>query len=312
MAGSHEVVHYCLYGFNAPLHPLDYSGVRVIRIREPLVDRSGGVLTLSAISLTGEVLSVVPLFDAVLAHDAHGSLVVAAARELGVKAAYYVHMWTYSPLDFAAVFSADRVMGNSALTARQVRESTGREVKVVYPASPYPPVDSPSEGSGRTAEERVVVIPSRLQENKSPARILGILEEARRRVKFRVVVFGRGAELYSLPGWVVNAGTVSEEEKLRLYRSADVVLQVGFPEPFGLVALEAVSQGAPVLVSHQSGASEVLPREAVYTHEDLADKLAQYLSSRELRDELWHRERESWIMKRTWRDVWREIEEELS
>jgi glycosyltransferase involved in cell wall biosynthesis len=67
----------------------------------------------------------------------------------------------------------------------------------------------------------------------------------------------------------------------------------------------------PVLVSHQSGVSEVLPAEATYTLEDLADKLTQYLSSRELREELWHRERDSWIMKRTWRDVWREIEEEL-
>jgi Glycosyltransferase len=130
-------------------------------------------------------------------------------------------------------------------------------------------------------------------------------------VRFRVVVFGRGAEAYELPEWVENRGTVSEEEKRQLYRSADLVLQVGFPEPFGLVALEAIAHGVPVLASHQSGVAEVLPQEAVYTLDNLAEKLEQYLSSRELRAELWHKERESWIMKRTWRDVWREIEEEL-
>jgi glycosyltransferase involved in cell wall biosynthesis len=311
MSRGHEVVHYCLHGFNAPVRPLSYCGARVVRVREPLIDSGGGVLVLSAVALAGEVLNAIPLFDAIIAHDAHTSLVVACGRELGVKTVYYVHLWTYSTLDFTAVVSADKVMGNSKLTAKQIKESTGRDIRVVYPASPYPPVDKPNEGAGSVAGEYVVVIPSRWQENKSPARVLKALEEVRKRVKLKIIVFGRGAELYSLPSWVVNAGTISEDEKLRLYRQADIVLQVGFPEPFGLVALEAISQGTPVLVSNQSGVGEVLPGEAIYTLDDLAEKLVQYLSSRELREELWHRERESWIMKRTWRDVWREIEEEI-
>jgi Glycosyltransferase len=306
---GHEVVHYCMHGLSPPARPVDYHGARVVRLREPLIDGGGGVLTLTAIALGGELLHVISLFDAVVAHDAHASLVVAAARELGVGAAYYVHLWTYTPLDIAGAVSAKRALANSNLTASQIKSTVAVDVKVVYPASPYPPVDEP--GPGSRGDERVVVIPSRWQENKSPRHVLRALEEARRRVKMRVVVFGRGAELYQLPGWVENLGTVSEEEKLRLYRSADLVLQVGFPEPFGLVALEAISQGAPVLVSSQSGVAEVLPREAAYTPGDLADKLVELLSSRERRDELWWRERESWIMRRSWGDVWREIEVEL-
>jgi glycosyltransferase involved in cell wall biosynthesis len=161
------------------------------------------------------------------------------------------------------------------------------------------------------SENPVVLIPSRWQFNKDPAHVVKALEEARRRVRFEVVVFGRGAELYKLPGWIRNAGTVNEQEKLKLYRSASLVLQVGFPEPFGLVALEAISQGTPVLVSNQSGVAEVLPGEVVYSLDDLADKLVQLLSSKSAREELWYRERGSWIMKRTWSDVWREIEAEL-
>jgi glycosyltransferase involved in cell wall biosynthesis len=314
-----EVVHYYLHGSAFPLYPVDYMGVKCIRLRDPPVDVFerrgnvvvGGVLNLASIALVSYLYPAIPLFDAVVAHDAHSSLVVMAAETLGVRAVYYVHMWTHSPLDILAVVHARRVLCNSRLTASQILGAVRAEskVKVVYPVSPYDPVSEPAR------HERVrplVVIPSRFQDSKSPQLVLSALEEARRRVEFDVLVFGRGAESYQLPEWIVNRGTVSEEEKLRLYRSADLVLQVGFPEPFGLVALEAISQGAPVLVSHQSGVSEVLPAEAVYTLEDLADKLAQYLSSRELREELWHKERNSWIMKRTWRDVWREIEEEIA
>jgi len=306
---GHEVVHYCMHGHSLPTRPYNYHGAQVIRLREPLIDGEGGVLTLTSIAFGGELLHVLPLFDAVVAHDVHTSLVVAAARELGVKATYYIHMWTYTALDIFGVVTAKRLFANSRLTASQIKSVVVADVKVVYPASPYPPVDEPSPGSN----ERVVVIPSRWQENKSPRHVLGVLEEVRRRInnKMRVVVFGKGAELYQLPEWFVNAGTVSEEEKLRLYRSADLVLQVGFPEPFGLVALEAISQGAPVLVSSQSGVAEVLPREAVYTPDDLADKLIELLTTRERRNELWFKERESWIMRRSWRDVWLEVESEL-
>jgi glycosyltransferase involved in cell wall biosynthesis len=309
MAKRHEVVHYCLHGFNSPVKPVDYHGVKVIRLREPLIDSTGGVLVLSATYLGDALMHVLPLFDAVLAHDVHAGLVVACAKELGVKSLYYVHAWSYHPIDVLGALASDAVFANSKLTASQIMSMVGREAKVVYPASPYPPVDKPSESV--SSETPVVLIPSRWQFNKDPAHVIEALEEARRRVKFEVVVFGRGAELYKLPGWVRNAGTVSEQEKLRLYRSASLVLQVGFPEPFGLVALEAISQGTPVLVSNQSGVAEVLPSEAVYSLDNLADKLVQLLSSKSMREELWYKERESWIMKRTWSDVWREIEEEM-
>jgi glycosyltransferase involved in cell wall biosynthesis len=155
----------------------------------------------------------------------------------------------------------------------------------------------------------VVAIPSRFQFNKSPAHVVRALEEVRRRVRFRVVVFGRGAEYYSLPPWVENAGTVSEEVKVMLIKSSDLVLQVGFPEPFGLVPLEAVALGVPALVSRASGAAEVFPEEATYTPEDLPEKLVQLLGDRSVREGLWFRERESPIMRRSWRDVWAEVRE---
>jgi len=309
MAAEHSVVHYCMHGFFRAVHPVDFHGVRVVRVHEPLIDSGGGLLNLSSIALAGKLLYVVSLFDSLLAHDVHAALTVLIAREFGVRSGYYVHMFTYHPLDIAGVIAADSVIANSRLTAKQIQGVIrGSDVEVVYPASPYPPVNEPSSFEDGTP---VVLIPSRFQDNKSPQHVLKALEDARRRVEFRVVVFGRGSELYKLPEWVEVRGTVGEGEKLELYRRAYVTLQVGFPEPFGLVALESISQGTPVLTSNQSGVSEVLPGESTYTIENLAEKLVQILSNPHEREELWYKQRESWIMRRTWKDVWREIENTL-
>ena len=42
------------------------------------------------------------------------------------------------------------------------------------------------------------------------------------------------------------------------FRIADVFIMPSISEPFGLVALEAIGYGAPVIVSKQSGVGEVL------------------------------------------------------
>ena len=306
MAGNAETTHYCLHGHAKASYPEDYHGAKVVRLHEPLIDKSGGVLHLSSIAIAGKLLYIVPLFDSLLAHDAHASLTIAIAREHGVRNAYYIHMFTYTPLDVLGVVLADTVLANSKLTAKQVQSVYKRNVEVAYPAPPYQPADSPSK-----PEDLAVLIPSRFQPNKSPEHVLEALEKARRQVKFRVVVFGRGSELYKLPGWVEVKGTVAEHEKLELYRKAYVTLQVGFPEPFGLVALESISQGTPALVSSESGAAEVLPQESTYTPETLAEKLTQILADKNEREELWHKQRETWIMRRTWKDVWSQIRQHL-
>jgi glycogen synthase len=53
-------------------------------------------------------------------------------------------------------------------------------------------------------------------------------------------------------------GFLRGEEKDRIYQSADVYVMPSVSEPFGITALEAVSNGTCVLVSKQSGVSEVL------------------------------------------------------
>lgn len=56
----------------------------------------------------------------------------------------------------------------------------------------------------------------------------------------------------------IFAGALWDEERDRMYQSADLLVMPSVSEPFGLVPLEAMQHGAPVLISKQSGVAEVL------------------------------------------------------
>lgn len=57
---------------------------------------------------------------------------------------------------------------------------------------------------------------------------------------------------------IVFTGKVTGREADALYRNASCFVMPSLSEPFGLVALEAIGHGVPVVISKQSGAAEVI------------------------------------------------------
>jgi glycogen(starch) synthase len=57
---------------------------------------------------------------------------------------------------------------------------------------------------------------------------------------------------------VIFAGFVRGNDKHKLFRIADVFLMPSISEPFGIVPLEALANHTPVIISRQSGISEIL------------------------------------------------------
>jgi glycogen(starch) synthase len=57
---------------------------------------------------------------------------------------------------------------------------------------------------------------------------------------------------------VIFTGKVNRKEVDNIYRSASCFVMPSLSEPFGLVALEAIGHGVPVILSRQSGAAEVI------------------------------------------------------
>jgi glycosyltransferase involved in cell wall biosynthesis len=68
----------------------------------------------------------------------------------------------------------------------------------------------------------------------------------------------REAAWLGISNKVIFAGFLRGDELDGLYRTADVFVMPSVSEPFGLTALEAVGHGTPVILSKQSGVSEVI------------------------------------------------------
>src|SRR3989344_4775431 len=76
-----------------------------------------------------------------------------------------------------------------------------------------------------------------------------------------------------LENCMVFTGKITTPEVQCLFQKASCFVMPSFSEPFGLVALEAIAHGVPVIISKQSGASEVIRHGFAVDFWD-ADKMA--------------------------------------
>lgn len=75
------------------------------------------------------------------------------------------------------------------------------------------------------------------------------------------------------------AGALWEEDRDRMYQSADLVVMPSVSEPFGLVPLEALQHGTPSIITKQSGVAEVLTHVLKVDFWDVDEMANQILSS---------------------------------
>ncbi len=86
---------------------------------------------------------------------------------------------------------------------------------------------------------------------------------------------------------VIFPGFVRGDELLALYKSADLFVMPSVSEPFGLTPLESMINGTPVLVSKQSGVSEVIThalKTDFWDVDDMANKILTTLDNECLAD----------------------------
>lgn len=75
------------------------------------------------------------------------------------------------------------------------------------------------------------------------------------------------------------AGALWEDDRDRMYQTADLVVMPSVSEPFGLVPLEALQHGAPTLITKQSGVSEVLTHALKVDFWDVEEMANQILAA---------------------------------
>ncbi|MBC8059864.1 MAG: glycosyltransferase family 4 protein [Clostridiaceae bacterium] len=104
-------------------------------------------------------------------------------------------------------------------------------------------------------------------------------------LKARVQVMGLSDKFHFL-------GYVEDEVRNKLYRISDVAVFPSLYEPFGIVALEAMSAGCPVVVSDTGGLSEIVEHDInglkcfVGSPQSLGDNVLKILNDKELRGQL--------------------------
>jgi glycogen(starch) synthase len=122
--------------------------------------------------------------------------------------------------------------------------------------------------TGIKKDEKIVLFLGRITMQKGPEYFLGAAKkvlEVMENVKFVMAGSGdmmhRAVELAAELGIghkVLFTGFLRGEDVQKIYRMADLFVMPSVSEPFGIVPLEALEHDVPVIISKQSGVSEVL------------------------------------------------------
>ena len=168
------------------------------------------------------------------------------------------------------VSQAERVITCSAFMRDQVASSLGADeqrLDLIPNEVDLKPFSDTEKDEGRS-ERPTILFAGRLEYEKGVQTLLEAMPEiAARMPEARLLLAGNGTyrpELERLTGELKLGDRVSfegfvDETRLRsLYRTADVAVVPSLYEPFGLVVLEAMAAGTPVVASDTGGLREIL------------------------------------------------------
>ena len=168
-------------------------------------------------------------------------------------------------------------------------------------------------------DEQIVCFVGRLVQEKGVQILLNaipLIREHFPHVKF--VIAGRGpheeelqrqAVWQGLEGHVVFAGYVDDSTRNQLYHWSSVAVFPSYYEPFGIVALEAMATGTPVVVGDAGGFQETIkhgenglkaiPGDAA----SLAEQICLLLSSSQMQEKLKKKALQELYQKYSWRSI---------
>lgn len=225
-------------------------------------------------------------FDIIHAHDWTSYLAGVAAKLVsGKPLILHVHATSFDQaastnvdpemykIECEGFSAADSIVTVSDYTRRIIIERHGvdpRKVTVVHNGCDTyePPRHAPTLAELKAQGKRVILYHGRITIQKG----VDYFVRAARRVvdvdpNVVFVISGWGdmtnqiieqVGREGLSGHVIFAGALWDDDRDRMYQSADLVVMPSVSEPFGLVPLEAIQHGTPSLISKQSGVAEVL------------------------------------------------------
>lgn len=155
--------------------------------------------------------------------------------------------------DFNTAQAVDYVIANSHETRRRIEKFYRRQATVIYP-----PVEIDDAAPSVEQDRSYYLSVGRLVWAKQVELIIAAANM--RRIPLKIVGAGpEEAHLRSMAGPTVEfLGAVSDEALRRLYRGAKATMYAALEEDFGLVPVESMAQGAPVIALRQGGVVETI------------------------------------------------------
>lgn len=166
--------------------------------------------------------------------------------------------------------SADRVVAQSSDTMRNSRKYYGIDRPIDIVPLGIRPNHYPSKTRrdlGLPDDRFVLITIGRLVGRKNLGELLEMIEGVRRETPCMLLVIGDGPEMESLARKVGGLGAgdsvrltgrVDEERKFQYLRASDLYVSTAIHEGFGIVFLEAMECGLPVLCYDRGGQTDFL------------------------------------------------------
>jgi glycogen synthase len=273
---------------------------------QPVASAYGGDPALSAADYAKMVVALArdESFDIIHAHDwPTFTAGIALARATDRPLIAHIHS---TELDRAAgnpdraiydlerrgLFAADRVIAVSAFTKDVLVRQYGAgpaKIDIIYNGIDREEAQPPAHARIEQ-RDKIVLFLGRITQQKGPEYFIAAARRVLERyndVKF--VIAGSGdlalammdlARAAGIEDKVLFTGFLRGPDVESIFKLADCFVMPSIAEPFGLAALEAMNHGVPVIISKQSGVSEVLEHALkvnFWDTQDLADKILALL-----------------------------------
>ena len=233
-------------------------------------------------ALAGGIVASKVKFDVIHCHDWMTTRAAMVAKKVsGAPMVYHVHSIESdrSPFDnpqvaqmeYEGMMAADCIMCVSHYTKSRVMKIYSipeRKIVVVHNGIDLGNCATPKVRTSRNKRLQQVLFLGRVTWQKGPdyfAETARLMLEKKRDLKFLIAGWGDKAiplieqvARWNLGEKVLFAGFLNEADVKRVLHTSDLFMMPSLSEPFGLVGLEALSQGVPAVFSKQSGISEVL------------------------------------------------------
>ncbi|MCA9386959.1 glycosyltransferase family 4 protein [Candidatus Dojkabacteria bacterium] len=228
-------------------------------------------------------------YDVIHAHDWLSFKAGIAAKEVSGKPLIaHIHATEYdrsgdnpNPLikaiELEGFLKADKIIAVSNFTKQVVTERYGidpAKIEVAHNGVDLSEIDYDEVAkadilrASKDAGYSIVLFLGRLTYQKNPEMMLKAAKEILKYNPKTLFVYGGSGDMeqhlmhmaasMGISDKVIFAGFVRGNDKNKLFRIADVFIMPSISEPFGIVPLESLANHTPVIISKQSGISEVL------------------------------------------------------